>query len=55
MSDTGTEYERDPDDEREVDLSDEPGETPPLPTIDPDERIEAEDDRDVALDDERPA
>ena len=54
MSDTNTEYEPDPDDEREVDLSDEPFENPPPPTIDPDERIEAEDDRDLSLDDERP-
>lgn len=48
------EYEPNLDDEREEDLSDEPESTPP-PTIDPDERIEAEDDREVALDDDRPA
>jgi hypothetical protein len=40
------EYEPNLDDEREEDLSDEPEKMPP-PTIDPDERIEAEDDDDV--------
>lgn len=39
------EYEPNPEDEREVDLSEEPEKTPP-PTIDPDERIEAADDED---------
>ena len=38
-------YEPNPEDEREEDLSDEP-ETMPPPTIDPDERIEAEDEED---------
>ncbi|MHA6670280.1 hypothetical protein ACX3O0_15570 [Homoserinimonas sp. A447] len=39
------EYEPNLDDEREEDLSDEPEKMPP-PTIDPDERIEAEDEED---------
>ncbi len=39
------EYELNLEDEREEDLSDEPEKMPP-PTIDPDERIEAEEDED---------
>ena len=40
------EYEPILDDEREEDLSDEPEKMPP-PTLDPDERIEAEEDDDI--------
>jgi hypothetical protein len=54
MSDI-TEYEPDPDDEREVDLEVEGGEPTAPPTLDPDERVEAEEERDVAFDDDRPA
>ncbi|HEY9498063.1 MAG TPA: hypothetical protein VIQ78_03475 [Terrimesophilobacter sp.] len=39
------EFEPNPDDEREVDLSDEPEISPP-PTLDPDERVEEEEDED---------
>lgn len=48
------EYEPNLDDEREEDLSDEPA-VPAPATIDPDERIEVEEDRDAPLDDDRPA
>ncbi|WP_403020984.1 hypothetical protein [Salinibacterium sp. GXW1014] len=48
------EYEPILDDEREEELVDEPEVKAP-PTIDPDERIEVEEDDDVPLDDERPA
>lgn len=54
MSDYETEYQADPDDEREVDLEKEGGEPVAPPTIDPDERIEADEDEDLPLDDERP-
>lgn len=47
------EYEPNLDDEREEELVDEPEVKAP-PTIDPDERIEAEDDIDVPVDDDRP-
>ncbi|WP_158268776.1 hypothetical protein [Homoserinimonas hongtaonis] len=46
------EYEPNLEDEREEDLSDE-SEAPVPPTIDPDERIEAEEDPDAPLDDDR--
>lgn len=46
------EFESNADDEREVDL-DEDGEPTPPPTLDPEERIEDEDDEPL-LDDERP-
>ena len=50
-----TDFEPNPEDEREVDLSDE-AEMPESPaTLDPDERIEKTEDDDVALDDDRPA
>lgn len=45
----------DHDGERPVDLDDALDEALPPPTIDPDERVEAEPDPDLALDDERPA
>jgi hypothetical protein len=50
------EFEPNPEDEREVPLDeDEDGfETPP-PTLDPEERLEAEAPDDAPLDDERPA
>ncbi|HLU64028.1 MAG TPA: hypothetical protein VKY66_05815 [Protaetiibacter sp.] len=47
-----TDYEFIPDDERIVPLDEE--EPSPPPTLDPDERIEHEDEDDVPLDDERP-
>ncbi len=48
------EYDVSADDEREVDLSEEPAEPTAPPTVDPDERIEAEE-PETAADDERPA
>ncbi|WP_157155797.1 MULTISPECIES: hypothetical protein [unclassified Diaminobutyricimonas] len=54
MSDFEREYQTDPDDEREVDLEKEGGEPVAPPTIDPDERVEAEEDTDIPIDDERP-
>jgi hypothetical protein len=48
------EFEPNPDDEREVDLSDEP-EPPAPPTLDPDERIELEEDEEPLPDERRPA
>jgi hypothetical protein len=48
------EYEPNPDDERIEPLEPE-DELPPPPTLDPDERIEALDEAEVALDDDRPA
>lgn len=49
------EYEHSADEERIVDLSDEPAEPTAPPTIDPDEKIEAEELPEVADEDERPA
>jgi hypothetical protein len=50
-----TEFEPNPDDEREVDLSDEFEPPAPAPTLDPEERIEDTDDEDVRLDEDREA
>lgn len=47
------EYDPNPDDERPVPLEEE--EPSPPPTLDPEERVEDEEDDDVPLDDERPA
>lgn len=53
-----TDFEPNPDDEREVDLADEIELPPPPATLDPDERVEeiTDDDvhDDVPLDDDRP-
>ncbi|MGB3911387.1 MAG: hypothetical protein WBL06_13030 [Pseudolysinimonas sp.] len=49
------EYEPNPDDERIEPLETDDDVQPPPPTLDPDERIEQTDDRDIALDDDRPA
>jgi hypothetical protein len=49
------EYEPNPDDERIEPLEPEDELPPPPPTLDPDERIEALDEAEVALDDDRPA
>lgn len=50
-----SDFERNPDDEREVDLSDGTEEPSPPPTLDPEERVEVEDDDDAPLDEDRPA
>ena len=49
------EYEPNAEDERIEPLETDDDVTPPPPTLDPDERIEAVDEADVALDDDRPA
>ncbi|MEO6504692.1 MAG: hypothetical protein ABIW36_04155 [Terrimesophilobacter sp.] len=49
-----SDFEPNPEDEREVDLSDETEPSPP-PTLDPEERIEVEDSDDAPLDEDRPA
>jgi hypothetical protein len=54
MSDFEREYQIDPDDEREVDLEKEGGEPIAPPTIDPDERVEADEGDEMPLDEERP-
>lgn len=48
-------FERNPDDEREVDLADETEPQAPAPTLDPEEKVEANGDDEPVLDDERPA
>lgn len=49
------EYEPNPEDERIEPLETEDEQSPPPPTLDPDERIEEADEGDVVLDDDRPA
>ena len=49
------EYEPNPEDERVEPLETDDDVQPPPPTLDPDERIEAEADAAAALDDDRPA
>ena len=48
-------FEPNPEDEREVDLSDETEEPTPPPMLDPEERVEVEEDDDAPLDEDRPA
>ena len=49
------EFERNLDDEREVDLADETEPQAPAATLDPDEKVEDTGDDEPVLDDERPA
>jgi hypothetical protein len=49
------EYEPNPEDERIEPLETDDEQTPPPPTIDPDERIEKSGDEDVLRDEDRPA
>jgi hypothetical protein len=49
------EYEPNLEDERIEPLETDDEQAPPPPTLDPDERIEEVDDRQVLLDDDRPA
>jgi hypothetical protein len=53
LSAMDSEFEPNPDDEREVDLSDESEPPAPLPTLDPEERIEDTDDEDAPRDEDR--
>lgn len=48
-------FDRNLDDDRDVDLDDDAEVELPPPTIDPEERVEAEPDPDPALDSDRPA
>jgi hypothetical protein len=48
-------FEPNPEDEREVDHFDETEEPSAPPTLDPEERIEVEEDDDAPLDEDRPA